>query len=162
MIRKELHFYSYEFLVFSSLLHNISPSAYRFLRSSGNFILPCLSTICKVTLQSPLGPSNEQNVGTLLLCSKQKFKALQSCDKTFSLLVDKIHVSAFCDCKGGGIVGAAHDAINAATTGFAFMVTRTFSEYKDVVHELPARKNKRLNLVWKYKKDCGKLAKDWI
>ena len=72
-------------------------------------------------------------------CVKQKFKALQSCDKTFSLLVDKIHVSAFYDCKGGGIVGAAHDAINADTTGFAFMITRTFSEYKGVVHVLPAR-----------------------
>ena len=70
----------------------------------------------------------------------KKFKALQSCDKTVSLLVDEIHLSAFYDYKGGSVVGAAHDAINAATTAFAFMIISTFSEYKDVVHLLPARK----------------------
>ena len=140
LMRKECHPYSYEYLVFSSLLHNISPSAYRFLRSSGNITLPCLSTIRKVTLQYALNPANEQNDGTFLLYIKQKFKALQSCDKTVSLLVDEIHLSAFYDYKGGSIVGAAHDAINAVTTAFAFMITSTFSEYKDVVHLLPARK----------------------
>ena len=59
LIQKEFHSYSYEFLVFLSLLHIVSPSAYRCLQSSGNFILPCLSTIRKVTLQSALGPANK-------------------------------------------------------------------------------------------------------
>ena len=68
LMRKECHPYSYEYLVFSSLLHNISPSAYRFLRSSGNITLPCLSTIRKVTLQYALNSANEQNDGTFLLC----------------------------------------------------------------------------------------------
>ena len=37
--------YSYEFLIFSSIFDNVSPHAYRFLRNSGNCILPCYSTI---------------------------------------------------------------------------------------------------------------------
>ena len=58
LMNKPCSAYSSEFLVFSSIFHNISPSAYRFLRTTGNIILPCLSTIRKVTLQSALRPKN--------------------------------------------------------------------------------------------------------
>ena len=37
--------YSSEFLIFSSLFYNVSPHAYRFLRRSGNILLPCYNTI---------------------------------------------------------------------------------------------------------------------
>ena len=140
LMTKRSFAYPYEFLIFASILQNISPSAYRFLRSSGNLILPCLSTIRKVTLHSTLSPSNEQSDETFLFYITQKFKALQACDKTVNLLIDEIHLSSFFDYKGGTIVGSAHDNINAATSAFAFMVTSIFSNYKDVVHVLPARK----------------------
>ena len=39
----------------------------------------------------------------------QKSKALQSCDKTVSLLVDEIFISAFYHYKDGSIVEIAHD-----------------------------------------------------
>ena len=127
--------------MFLSLLHSISPCAYRFLRSSSNLILPRLSTICKVIFYNlHWVPQNKQNNGTFLLYIKQKFKVLPSCGKTVSLLIDEIYLSPFSDYKGGSIAGAAHDAINATTTAFAFMITSTFLEYKDVVHVPPARK----------------------
>ena len=127
-------------MIFASIFYNISPSAYRFLRSTGNLILPCLSTIRKITLHSSLSPSNEQTEETFLFYVTQKFKFLLSNDKTVNSLIDEIHLSSFFDYRGGAIVGAAHDKIDAATSAFAFMITSIFSDFKDVVHELPARK----------------------
>ena len=73
------------------------------------------------------------------------------------MLVD--HLSAFCDYKGGGIARTAHDAINAATTVFAFMITSTFSGYKDVVHVLRARKMYAQMLFEIIKKTVASLEK---
>ena len=140
LMNKPCSAYSSEFLVFSSIFHNISPSAYRFLRTTGNIILPCLSTIRKITLQSTLSPANEQSHETFLFYINQKFELLNSNDKTVSLLVDEIHLSSYFDYKGGGIVGAAYNTINAATSAFAFMISSIFSNYKDVIHVLPACK----------------------
>ena len=39
------HKFSYDYLIFSSIFYNLSPHAYRFLRSSGNVVLPCYTTI---------------------------------------------------------------------------------------------------------------------
>ena len=124
-------------LIFSSIFHNISPSAYRFLLTTGNIILPCLSTIRKVTLQSTLSPANEQTDETFLFYINQKFKLLNSNDKMVSLLMDEIHLSSYFDYKGGGIVGAAYNTINAAASAFAFMISSIFFSYKDVVYVLP-------------------------
>ena len=41
LMTKRSYAYSYEFLIFVSIFYNISPSAYRFLRRTGNSILPC-------------------------------------------------------------------------------------------------------------------------
>ena len=49
LLTKEKKCYSYDFLLFSSLLYIVSPHAYRFLRSSGSIILPCYTTIRKIT-----------------------------------------------------------------------------------------------------------------
>ena len=70
----------------------------------------------------------------------QKFKFLQSNDKTVNFLIDVIHLSSFFDYKSGAIIGAAHDKIDAATSAFAFVITSIFSDFKDVVYVLPARK----------------------
>ena len=134
LMNKSCFAYPSEFLVVSSIFHNISPSAYRFLRTTENIILPCLSTIRKVTLQSTLSPANEQSD------INQKFKLLNSNDKTVSLLIDETHLSSYFDYKGGGIVEAAYNTMNAATSVFAFMISSIFSSYKDVIHVLPACK----------------------
>ena len=84
--------YPHDFLVFSSLFHNLSPHAYRFLRNSGTCIFPCYSTIRKVTLASAVSPQNEQNEVNFLFYVRQKYKTLLSCDKTVMLLLDEIHL----------------------------------------------------------------------
>ena len=77
-------------LFFSSIFHNISPSAYHFLWTTGNIILPCLSTIQKLTLQSTLSSANEQSDKTFLFYISQKFKLLNSDDKTVIDEMDEI------------------------------------------------------------------------
>ena len=132
--------YSYEFLIFSSIFYNVSPHAYRFLRNSGNCILPCYSTIRKLTLANAMNPFHEQSENTFLYYIKQKFNALSSSDSTVSLMVDEIHLKPFYDYKGGTIAGVAFDSFEAANSAFVFMISSLFSAYKDVVHVLPSRK----------------------
>ena len=71
---------------------------------------------------------------------KNKYKALQSSDKTVCLLVNEIHLAPFFDYKGGNLVGAAYDSTKAATSAFVFTITSVFSDFKDVVHVLPSCK----------------------
>ena len=132
--------YPHDFLVFSSLFHNLSPHAYRFLRSSGTCILPCYSTIRKVTLALAVSPQNEQNEVNFLFYVRQKYKTLLSCDKTVMLLLDEIHLKPYFDYKGGNVVGSAFNRNEAATLAFTFMISSVFSKYKDVVHVLPSCK----------------------
>ena len=132
--------YSAQFSIFASLFYNVSPHAYRFLRNSGNCILPSYSTVRRVTLSCSLSPSSEQIDDNFLLYIRSKFKNLLGCDKTVMLLVDKIHLKPYFDYKGGNLVGAAYNSNDAATSAFAFMVNSVFSKFKEVVHVLPARK----------------------
>ena len=132
--------YSSDFLIFSSIFFNLSPHAYRFLRSCGKIILPCYTTIRKLTLNSTMDPFHEHNQYTFLLYIKQKIKALTESDKTVSLLVDEIHLKPYFDYKGGNIAGAALHSKEAANSAFVFMITSLFSSYKDVVYILPSNK----------------------
>ena len=138
--------YSSEFLIFASIFQNLSPHGYRFLRNSGKIILPCLTTIRKVTLSSSVSPVNEQSEHNFMFYIKNKYKALQPRDKTVCLLVDEIHLAPFFDYKGGNLVGAAYDSTKAATSAFVFMITSVFSDYKDVVHVLPSCKMTAIDL----------------
>ena len=81
----------YDFLIFRSILYNISPISYRYLRHSGNFILPCYSTIHKVILTTCMSPFNEQTDSCFLQYIKHKFKELSLSNKTIILLIDEIH-----------------------------------------------------------------------
>ena len=55
------------------------------------------------------------------------------------LLVDEIQ--PFFDYKGGNIIGTSFNSLStAAKSAFAFMISSVFSNYKDVVHLLPASK----------------------
>ena len=132
--------HSAQFAVFSSLFYSVSPHAYKFLRNSGNCLLPSYSTIRRVTLSCPLSPSSEQNDEKFLKYIANKFKCLLPQDKTVSLLIDEIHIKPFFDYKGGNVVGAAYNSEDAATSAFAFMGNSTFSKFKEVVHVLPVRK----------------------
>ena len=130
--------YGYELLIFSALLHNISPHAYRFLRRNGNLILPCYNTIRRITLSSSMSPSVEQTDTTFLYYIKQKCQCLDPSDATVLLLVDEIHLKQYFDYKGGNIIGSSYNSVsNAAKSAFAFIISSIFSNYKDVVHLLP-------------------------
>ena len=133
--------YSSEFLIFSSLFYNVSPQAYRFLRRSGNILLPCYNTIRKITLSSSMSPSVEQTDNTFLFYIKQKIRSLTSSDTTVMLLVDEIHLKPFYDYKGGTVIGTSfNNCTAAAKSAFAFMINSVISNYKDVVHLLPTSK----------------------
>jgi len=51
--------YSHDFLVFASAVYNTAPNAYSFLRTCDNCLLPCYSTILKITLSKATSPSIE-------------------------------------------------------------------------------------------------------
>ena len=114
---------------------------YRFLQSSGHCILPCYSTIRKITLSSSMRPSVEKTEKAFMFYIKQKFRDLSSSDCTLMLLVDEIHLKSFFDYKGGNIVGTSFNSPSeAAKSAFAFMISSMFSAYEDVVRLLPTSK----------------------
>ncbi|XP_049801053.1 uncharacterized protein LOC126236056 [Schistocerca nitens] len=127
------------FSVFCCILHSIFPHAYKFLRSSGNLILPHPRTLQKICSSYTNGPHNEPNAGAMLLYIKERFKSLQESDCTISLMMDEIHIKPYFDYKGGNIVGAAFDSDKAATTAYVFMIQSLLSSFKEVVHVLPVR-----------------------
>ena len=96
--------YSNDYLIFSSIFFNLSPHAYKFVRGSSKIILPCYTTIRKLSSSSSMDPFQEQSDKTFLFYIKQKFKALTDSDKTVSLLLDEIHLKPYFDFKGGNIV----------------------------------------------------------
>ena len=121
-------------MIFSSLLYNCSPKEYRLLRDSKNIILPCYSTITRLTLSTYMNPLIEQHDNNFLIYMKNKFKFLVQGDTTVSLLFDEIHLKLYFDHKGGNIVGLSDNSNEAATGAFVSMLNSVFSQYKDVVH----------------------------
>jgi hypothetical protein len=55
-------------------------------------------------------------------------------------MMNEIHIKPCFDYKGGNIIGSAHNSVKAATTAHAFLISSIFSNYKDVVHILPAKR----------------------
>ena len=88
------------------------------------------------------GPESEQLESNFLMYIKNKFKALLPEDKNVTLMVDEIHIKPCFDYKGGNIVGSAFDTSEAASSAYVFMVSSIMSEFKDVVHIIPAKKMK--------------------
>ena len=88
-----------------------------------------------------MSPSVEQKDKNFLFYIKQKFQSLCASATTVMLLVDEIHLKPFFDYKGGNIIGTSFNSLStAAKSAFAFMISSVFSNYKDVVHLLPASK----------------------
>lgn len=131
--------YSSDMLVFSSLLYTISPHAYRFIRFSGNIVLPHPTTIHRVCSSYNFNPGEEQKNVNFLKYINYKAGHLQEHDKRVNLMVDEIYVKPFCDYTGGNIVGMAFDSTNMATSAHVFMISSITSSYKDVVHILPVK-----------------------
>ena len=134
--------YSNDILVFSSLLFNCSPQCYRLLRESALLVLPCYSTLRKLTVSMNFSPAKEQSEVNFLMYIKSKIKHLTKNDKTVLLMIDEIHLKANFDYKAGYVVGTAFDSAGPATSAYVFMVSSIKSKFKDVVHIVPTRSMK--------------------
>jgi hypothetical protein len=132
--------YSCETLLLCSLLHSISPHAYKFLRNSNTLILPSTKTLKNICSNFAIDPNSEQNDARFLQFAASKFKYLQENDKLLVLMLDEIHLKPYLDYKGGNIVGSAFNSTNLPTSAHVFMVNSLKSTYKEVVHILPMKK----------------------
>uniref|UniRef100_A0A2L2Y813 Transposable element P transposase n=1 Tax=Parasteatoda tepidariorum TaxID=114398 RepID=A0A2L2Y813_PARTP len=137
--QKNQNRYSTDFLIFSSLFLSISPHAYNFLRSSGYVILPHHSTIKKLIMSYDISPKNESTEENFLSYIKQKFDYLTDADKTVTVMIDEVHLKPFFDFKGGDILGASYNSIEAANSAYVYMVQSVESSFKDVVAIMPVK-----------------------
>nr|XP_037289862.1 uncharacterized protein LOC119184554 [Rhipicephalus microplus] len=131
--------YSSESMVVACILHTISPHAYKFLRGSGFFVMPHLSTCRNVCSSFHLSPDTEAASENFLRYIKHRFKQLQPHESAVVLMLDEIHIQPFFDFKGRKISGAAGNSEEAATSAHVFMVQSMQSSFREVVHILPAR-----------------------
>lgn len=133
--------YTWETLLFCSLLQSISPQAYNFLRNSNLLVLPSSKTLKSICSSFKTDPSNEDDEHFLQYASA-KFKHLEEDDKLVVLMLDEIHLKPFLDFKGGNIVGNAQNSKEVATGAHVFMLNSLKSSYKEVIHILPVQKVK--------------------
>ncbi|XP_035206112.1 uncharacterized protein LOC118181147 [Stegodyphus dumicola] len=131
--------YSPHFLIFACILNSISPHAYKFMRNSGNLIMPHTVTLRNICSNLNVSVSEEQQHSNFLRYIKQKFKTLKECEHNVILMMDEIHLKPFYDFKGGNIVGSAYDSAFAASSAYTFMIRSLLSSYKDVAHILPIK-----------------------
>ncbi|KAF2886226.1 hypothetical protein ILUMI_19947 [Ignelater luminosus] len=132
--------YSWDLMLFCSLLHSISPHAYRFLRSSQKLKIPSTSRIRQVCGKFSCNPQLEQNPKDLLRYVSSKFSLLSAEDKLVILLMDEIHLKENLDYESGNIVGNAFNDEKLAKSAHVFMISSLISPYKEVVHILPVNK----------------------
>ncbi|XP_063244715.1 uncharacterized protein LOC134545879 [Bacillus rossius redtenbacheri] len=125
--------YNTELFVFASLVSIISPHAYKFIRSSGNIILPHPNTIRRLCYSFKFGPETEQLEENFLFYVKNKVSQLTPQERHVVLMVDEIHIKQFLDYKGGNIVGSSFNSENAASSAHVFMV----QSVSTAVRELP-------------------------
>ncbi|KAH9376237.1 hypothetical protein HPB48_014404 [Haemaphysalis longicornis] len=129
--------YSAELLVFASLLHSISPHAYRFARSKSGLILPHQATLRRLCSKYEGDPSKEQNEAQFLSYICERAKWLEPHEKTVTMMVDEVHVKPYFDFKGGSIAGSSAHLSEPATTCHIFIIQCRLSSNKDVVPLLP-------------------------
>lgn len=85
--------YSAELLIFSSILHTISPQAYRLIR--GKIALPHRSTLMRICSQYNMNPVNEQNDEGFLRYVKKRSSLLKPHEKNVTIMMDEIHIQPY-------------------------------------------------------------------
>ncbi|XP_039275991.1 uncharacterized protein LOC111051552 [Nilaparvata lugens] len=132
--------YGTEILIFSTMLHLVSPQGYKFLRESGNIILPHPVTLKKINSSLKLNPMNELDDTSFLSYLRRKNNILGEQDRNVILMIDEVHIKQNLDYKGGNIVGMDHENVDLANSAFVFMIKSIASKFKDVAHILPVKK----------------------
>ena len=130
-ISKEQYRYSTNSIILFSILHTISPHAYKFLRNSGYLILPHRRTIERLCSRMPTSKDD--------FYLKKRSQFLEDRDKTVIIMVDEIYIKPYLDYKGGNIVGMAENTQQLATTAHVIMLQSMLSPYKEVVKILPVK-----------------------
>ena len=133
-VSKQQFRYSISSMILFSLLHTISPHAYKFLRSTGYVLLPHPRTIQRLcsTLTTNILNDNDAFL-------KKRSNLLQESDRTVIVMMDEIYIKPYLGYKGGNIVGMAENSKNLATTAHVLMVQSLLSSYKEVVKILPIK-----------------------
>jgi hypothetical protein len=134
---KERYRYSVTTMILASIMHSISPHAYKFLRNSGQLILPHPKTIKCICNKLLTDPTLEER-NSFCSYAKTIYKYLKEDEKTMILLMDEIHVQPYLDYKGGNIVGKASNSNSLANTAYVFMISSVKSAFKEVVHISPS------------------------
>ncbi|KFM76813.1 Transposable element P transposase, partial [Stegodyphus mimosarum] len=122
------------------MFYLLSPQAYKFVRQSGNLILPHPSTIHKISSKLNVNPQKEADDMLFLAYAKQKACYLKEHELYVSLMMDEIHIRPFLDYKSGDIVGIGQEVDNLASSAHVFMIQSILCSFKDVVHILPSKK----------------------
>ncbi|KAH7965347.1 hypothetical protein HPB49_006265 [Dermacentor silvarum] len=87
--------YSAELLIFSSILHTISPHAYRFIRCAGKVALPHRSPLMLICSQYNVNPVNEQNDEGFLRYVKKRSSLLKPHEIILTIMMDAIHIQPY-------------------------------------------------------------------
>jgi hypothetical protein len=152
--------YSCETLLLCSLLHSISPQAYKFLRNSNTLVLPSTKTLKNICSNFAIDPNSEQSDARFLQYAASKFKYLQENDKLLVLMLDEIHLKPYLDYKGGNIVGSAFNSTNIATSAHVFMVNSLKSTYKESCTYFTGEKIKCRMFTCSYEKSYSGIRRD--
>jgi hypothetical protein len=127
---KERYRYSTNTLIVSSIMHTISPHAYKYLRHYGSYP-STIKTICNKFLADPTDRY------LFLVYARNIFKLLEDHEKNVMLLKDEIHIQPYMDFKGGNIVGNSFNNCSLATAAYTFMISSITSNFKEVIHIFP-------------------------
>jgi hypothetical protein len=127
---KERYGYSTNSLTVSSIIHTISPHAYKYLWHYGSLILPRPSTIKTICNTFLTDPTDRQ---LFLVYSRNIFKLLDP-EKNVMLLKDEIHIQPYMKFKGGNIIGSSFNNSSLATAAYTFIFSSITFNFEEVMH----------------------------
>lgn len=133
--------YSADILIFASILHIISPHAYRFVQGSAKLILPDPSTVAHVCGCHVESSFKKQQEERFLNYTKSRANQLRPEDRKVALTMCVIHIHQFLKCKRESVTGAAPNSTSVPRTLHVFMTQSLQSSHKDVVQILPVHRN---------------------
>ncbi|XP_046987114.1 uncharacterized protein LOC124575171 [Schistocerca americana] len=96
--------YDTKSMIMWSLVHSISPHAYKFLRNTDSFSMPSPNTLSRLCSKLSTNPVIEQQGHQFMSYITNNVGTLSSDDKTVLLLMDEIHLKSQLDYKAGNVV----------------------------------------------------------
>lgn len=145
--------YSPEMLVYSFMIHMLSPACYDALRSNSLLTLPHENRLIQLTrsLGAPVDDAYNNKHFLQIKCD-----TLQEREKYVVLQLDEIYVKRKIDYKNGKLFGHAKngDMVEAARTIVAVLISSAFGNFKEVVMLRPVNKVTGDELTTLIKESC--------